>query len=225
LPCSLAHRLTPRIGDDVDEDSEASSKLPIPKIKNRHSSGKRRSVEYNSDETSSVDKKMPASKLPKTATEDRQRKSGDHDDETFSSEKKISVSKQPQITGEDRHSKKTSGDQNDDETPSVAKKMPAARFKKAPQAPRRFKSAFIFFSSEKHRQIREQMGEKGVTEKVITIMIHSGAPSQYYHMISVHKSPLSDNQYREAGIGGMERNASTGKRKVGDLGPERQGPI
>jgi hypothetical protein len=41
-----------------------------------------------------------------------------------------------------------------------------AKFRKAPQAPRRFKSAFIFFSTEKHKEIRAQLFETGVAEKV-----------------------------------------------------------
>lgn len=45
--------------------------------------------------------------------------------------------------------------------PSSAKK-----YKKAPDAPRRFKSAFIFFSIEKHREIRENLENDGQKEKV-----------------------------------------------------------
>ena len=48
---------------------------------------------------------------------------------------------------------------------AAAKKKPN-KYKKAPQAPKRFKSAFIFFSSAKHPEIRKQLGEKGGTEKV-----------------------------------------------------------
>jgi hypothetical protein len=57
---------------------------------------------------------------------------------------------------------------------AVAKKLSAAvkgpattkKYKKAPDAPRRFKSAFIFFSIEKHRQIRETLASDGEVEKV-----------------------------------------------------------
>jgi hypothetical protein len=41
-----------------------------------------------------------------------------------------------------------------------------AKYKKAPGAPKRFKSAFIFFSTEKHKEIRAEMGDKGSAEKV-----------------------------------------------------------
>jgi hypothetical protein len=42
----------------------------------------------------------------------------------------------------------------------------AMKFKKAPEAPKRFKSAFIFFSSEKHKTIRVQLETDGVAAKV-----------------------------------------------------------
>lgn len=49
----------------------------------------------------------------------------------------------------------------------VAKKAKkTTKFKKAPDAPRRFKSAFIFFSTNKHREIRENMKKNGKAEKV-----------------------------------------------------------
>ena len=40
------------------------------------------------------------------------------------------------------------------------------KYKKAPGAPRRLKSAYMFFSTEKHRSIREELAEKGESEKV-----------------------------------------------------------
>ncbi len=46
--------------------------------------------------------------------------------------------------------------------------------KKAPEAPKRFKSAFIFFSAEKHKEIRAQMGDKGRVEQVTTFGILTG---------------------------------------------------
>lgn len=41
-----------------------------------------------------------------------------------------------------------------------------ARYKKAPDAPKRFKSAFIIFSAEKHKEIKEAHLKVGRTEKV-----------------------------------------------------------
>lgn len=46
------------------------------------------------------------------------------------------------------------------------KRKVASSLKKAPEAPKRFKSAYIFFSAEKHKEIRAQMGEEGLTAQV-----------------------------------------------------------
>mmetsp|Transcript_23517 Transcript_23517/g.35573 ORF Transcript_23517/g.35573 Transcript_23517/m.35573 type:complete len:421 (+) Transcript_23517:88-1350(+) len=43
------------------------------------------------------------------------------------------------------------------------------KYKKAPQAPRRFKSAYMFFSTCKHKEIREELGAKGTVEKTTNI--------------------------------------------------------
>jgi hypothetical protein len=64
--------------------------------------------------------------------------------------------------------------ENPNATPVVVKrKLPAERrkkkdvkYRKAPQAPKRFKSAYMFFSTAMHPAIRKRLGEKGVTEKV-----------------------------------------------------------
>lgn len=42
------------------------------------------------------------------------------------------------------------------------------KFKKAPEAPKRFKPAFIFFSAEKHKEIRSQLGENSSAVRVST---------------------------------------------------------
>mmetsp|Transcript_1873 Transcript_1873/g.2283 ORF Transcript_1873/g.2283 Transcript_1873/m.2283 type:complete len:418 (-) Transcript_1873:444-1697(-) len=48
-------------------------------------------------------------------------------------------------------------------------KSSKTKYKKAPQAPRRFKSAYMFFSTTKHKEIREELGAKGVAEKTTNI--------------------------------------------------------
>jgi hypothetical protein len=40
------------------------------------------------------------------------------------------------------------------------------KFKKAPGAPRRFKSSFMFFSTHKHKEIRKKLEAEGKKEKV-----------------------------------------------------------
>jgi len=60
----------------------------------------------------------------------------------------------------------------DDETPvsepSKKKAKSAVKFKKAPQAPRRFKSAYMFFSTAKHPEIRERLKNEGKREEKTT---------------------------------------------------------
>jgi hypothetical protein len=46
----------------------------------------------------------------------------------------------------------------------MTKKNQSVKYKKAPQAPRRFKSAYMFFSTEKHKEIRQELADKN--EKV-----------------------------------------------------------
>ena len=43
------------------------------------------------------------------------------------------------------------------------------KYKKAPDAPKRFKSAFIIFSAEKHKEIKEDLAKKGRSEKVSSL--------------------------------------------------------
>eukprot|EP00542_Grammatophora_oceanica_P013022 CAMPEP_0194031648 /NCGR_PEP_ID=MMETSP0009_2-20130614/4774_1 /TAXON_ID=210454 /ORGANISM="Grammatophora oceanica, Strain CCMP 410" /LENGTH=86 /DNA_ID=CAMNT_0038671861 /DNA_START=117 /DNA_END=373 /DNA_ORIENTATION=+ len=51
-----------------------------------------------------------------------------------------------------------------------AKRPPRKKhMKKAPGAPRRFKTAFIFFSTAKHKEIREQLGSRGSKQKTPNI--------------------------------------------------------
>lgn len=42
------------------------------------------------------------------------------------------------------------------------------KYKKAPQAPRRFKSSYMFFSTKKHKEIRAELAEKGEGNKLST---------------------------------------------------------
>jgi hypothetical protein len=41
------------------------------------------------------------------------------------------------------------------------------------KAPRRFKTAFIFFSSARHKQIKEDLAQEGRTEKVRSSVLFS----------------------------------------------------
>jgi hypothetical protein len=43
------------------------------------------------------------------------------------------------------------------------------KYKKSPEAPRRFKSAYMFFSTEKHKGIRKEMGDKEVRMSIVDL--------------------------------------------------------
>jgi hypothetical protein len=49
---------------------------------------------------------------------------------------------------------------------NLPKIPPFPKMKKAPDAPKRFKSAFIIFSAEKHKEIKDELISQGRTEKV-----------------------------------------------------------
>lgn len=49
---------------------------------------------------------------------------------------------------------------------AVPKAIATPKYKKAPDAPKRFKSAFIIFSAEKHREIKADLAKEGRSEKV-----------------------------------------------------------
>ncbi len=48
----------------------------------------------------------------------------------------------------------------------MTKKHAVVKYTKAPQAPRRFKSAYMFFSTEKHKDFRKELAAKGENDKV-----------------------------------------------------------
>lgn len=50
-----------------------------------------------------------------------------------------------------------------------SKSSSAPKFKKAPDAPKRFKSAFIIFSAEKHKEIKLELAKEGRAEKTTDI--------------------------------------------------------
>jgi hypothetical protein len=52
------------------------------------------------------------------------------------------------------------------EAAAAAAKGVSPKYKKAPDAPKRFKSAFIIFSAEKHKEIKEEFAKQGRSEKV-----------------------------------------------------------
>lgn len=58
----------------------------------------------------------------------------------------------------------------DRQAPVTRKKKQKVKFKKAPQAPRRFKSAYMFFSTAKHPEIRARLTAEGKTGLKVSAM-------------------------------------------------------
>ncbi|GKY98825.1 hypothetical protein MPSEU_000838500 [Mayamaea pseudoterrestris] len=54
-------------------------------------------------------------------------------------------------------------------TPAMAPAAAAQKYRKAPDAPKRFKSAFIIFSAAKHREIKDAKAKEGKHEKTTDI--------------------------------------------------------
>lgn len=55
-------------------------------------------------------------------------------------------------------------------TKPMATKVPKTKFKKASCAPKRFKSAFMFYSAKRHREIREQLADKEVGDRLVFVV-------------------------------------------------------
>lgn len=58
---------------------------------------------------------------------------------------------------------------------TATRKKKSAKHKKSPQAPKRFKSAYIFFSSAKHPEIRANLGKDGEHMKVCEFMANASS--------------------------------------------------
>lgn len=100
-------------------------------------------------------------------------------------------------------------------TPGAATgKNGGARFKKAPDAPKRFKSAFIIFSAEKHKDIKEHLATQGRTEKV-----RNGRSNlRLVRGTNSHTQFLKDHRHCQTSVGSMERDACRRERNVGREG-------
>jgi len=107
--------------------------------------------------------------------------------------------------------------------PAPSGKNPGARFKKAPDAPKRFKSAFIIFSAEKHKEIKEHLTSQGRAEKVsrTRISLFAGVDrfntNESYRIVSFMNCFFlaSDYRYRETRFRSLARDASGRTRSMG----------
>jgi hypothetical protein len=95
------------------------------------------------------------------------------------------------------------------------------KYKKAPDAPKRFKSAFIIFSAEKHKEIKEDLISQGRTEKVRYLLwVSFGEEPLVSSYLPINSTNLYviwllDNRHSQASIRGVARNATRRKRELG----------
>lgn len=64
------------------------------------------------------------------------------------------------------NNRKGSNHHDDDDNYPFKRPFAPVKYKKAPNAPRRFKSSYMFFSTFKHKQIREELAKEGKNSKV-----------------------------------------------------------
>jgi hypothetical protein len=83
------------------------------------------------------------------------------------------------------------------------------KYKKAPQAPRRFKSAYMFYSTEKHKQIREELSKNGDT--IVSTNVHTITQRpQHARSHLSFRTPAINNRSGKDGITGVERPTRRG---------------
>lgn len=86
------------------------------------------------------------------------------------------------------------------------------RFRKAPGAPRRFKSSYMFFSTERHKSIREGLEKEGRKEKVKVLVTlfafrsYSRCLRTGTHSCASTISCIIDDGYCQDGCNRMEGN-------------------
>jgi hypothetical protein len=80
-----------------------------------------------------------------------------------------SSTKQHVIMSKQHSTNSNSHDDDDDRNYPFKKSFAPIKYKKAPNAPRRFKSSYMFFSTQKHKEIREERTRAGEDPKVSII--------------------------------------------------------
>jgi len=109
------------------------------------------------------------------------------------------------------------------------------KFKKAPGAPRRFTSAYMFFSTQKHKQLRAEFAKRGEMVR-ITVLITHAQPlgslqlvlsfSFLSHGISASfAGTVHDTADRQASLCRLEVDDEGRARALGSHGDSRQGQV
>lgn len=96
----------------------------------------------------------------------------------------------------------------------MSTKKGPVKYKKAPQAPRRFKSSYMFFSTEKHRSIRQELAEKGEIDKLSTTDVAKLVSQAWRDLSNEERDVWEDMARKDKARYEMEKSMYTGPWKV-----------
>lgn len=88
------------------------------------------------------------------------------------------------------------------------------KYKKAPQAPRRFKSSYMFFSTKKHKEIREELSEKGEGQKLSTTEVAKMVSQAWKALPEDEREKWEEMARQDKARYEMEKSMYTGPWKV-----------
>uniref|UniRef100_A0A7S4AU04 HMG box domain-containing protein n=1 Tax=Pseudo-nitzschia australis TaxID=44445 RepID=A0A7S4AU04_9STRA len=98
-------------------------------------------------------------------------------------------------------------------TPHMRQFAPV-KYKKAPQAPRRFKSSYMFFSTMKHKLIRGELSEKGEGQKVSTTEVAKMVSRAWKALPEDEREKWEEMARQDKARYEMEKSMYTGPWKV-----------
>jgi len=90
----------------------------------------------------------------------------------------------------------------------------AVKYKKAPQAPRRFKSSYMFFSTIKHKEIRAELAEKGEGQKISTTEVAKMVSQAWKALLEEEREKWEVLAREDKARYEMEKSMYTGPWKV-----------
>lgn len=88
------------------------------------------------------------------------------------------------------------------------------KYKKAPQAPRRFKSSYMFFSTKKHKEIRAELAERGEGQKLSTTEVAKMVSKAWKELSEEDREQWEEMARQDKARYEMEKSMYTGPWKV-----------
>mmetsp|Transcript_28284 Transcript_28284/g.53168 ORF Transcript_28284/g.53168 Transcript_28284/m.53168 type:complete len:406 (+) Transcript_28284:352-1569(+) len=112
----------------------------------------------------------------------------------------------------------------DDRNYPFKKPFAPVKYKKAPQAPRRFKSSYMFFSTYKHKQIREDLAKKGDTSKPSTTEVAKMVSQAWKDLTEEEREKWEEMGRKDKARYEMEKSMYSGPWKVPATGKRDKDP-